>query len=264
MQNKLKLGLALGSGGAFGFAFLGILDELNKANIPVYAISGSSMGSIIGALYAGGASVSDMQQFCKKLKLINILDLSFGKLGFVKGDKALRVIKKAMDRFKVPNNIEDLKIKFGAVATDVYTAKSVYFTKGDVLQALRASFSIPGIFRPYELGDKLFIDGGPICRVPVRLARNLGADVVVGLDCVGSNEKYTKKDVDSYSKLITRIMYIMDYNASKKEIDEADITIDMHQPGVDPISFKNLEKSIEFGRKYGKKLVKILKDKYEF
>ena len=264
MQNKLKLGLALGSGGAYGFAFLGVLEELEKANIKVNVISGSSMGSIIGALYAGGVSVEEMQRFCKKLKLIHILDLSFGKLGFVKGDKAIRVIKKLMEKYHVPQNIEDFKTKFGAVATDVYTAKSVYFTKGDVLTALRASFSIPGIFRPFELEEKLLIDGGPICRVPVRLAKKLGADVVVGLDCVGTNAKYTKKDVNTYSKLITRIMYIMDYNASKKEIEEADINVDMHQPGIDPINFKNIDKSIEYGRKYGKQLVKILKTKYQF
>lgn len=265
MQKKLKLGLALGSGGAFGFAFLGVLEELDKAGVEVSVISGSSMGSIFGALYAGGAKVSDMHEFCKKLKLIHILDLSLGKLGIVKGEKAIKVISRAMERFNVPHNIQDFKIKFGAVATDVYTAKSVYFTKGDVLEALRASFSIPGIFRPVEMDGKLLIDGGTICRVPVRLARKLGADVVVGLDCVGTNQVCTKDDVNSYAKLITRIMYIMDYNASKNEIAEADISIDMHQPGVDPVSFKNMEKSIEIGRKYGKKIVKILKEKnYQF
>ena len=264
MQNELKLGLALGSGGAYGFAFLGVLDELEKAKIKVSTISGSSMGAIIGALYAGGVTIEQMQKFCKKLKLINILDLSLGKLGLVKGDKAIRVIKKLMDQYGVPENIEKLKIKFGAVATDVYTAKSVYFTKGNVLQALRASFSIPGIFRPYELDGRLLVDGGPICRVPVRLAKKLGADVVVSLDCVGTNAKYTKEDLNTYSKLITRIMYIMDYNASKAEIEEADISINMHQPGVDPINLKNIEKSIEFGHKYGKQLVKMLKAKYQF
>ena len=264
MQKKLKLGLALGSGGAYGFAFLGVLEELEKANIEVSAISGSSMGAILGAMFAGGAKVSEMIDFCQKLKLINILDLSFGKLGIVKGEKAIKVIDRAMQRFNVPENIEEFKIKFGAVATDVYTAKSVHFTKGNVLRALRASFSIPGIFRPCEMDGKLLIDGGPICRVPVRLARKLGADIVVGLDCVGTNQVCTKADVNSYSKLITRIMYIMDYNASKIEINEADINVDMHQPGVDPINFKKINTSIEIGRKHGKKLVKILKEKYQF
>ena len=264
MQKKLKLGLALGSGGAYGFAFLGVLEELEKAGIEVSVISGSSMGSIIGALYAGGVTVEQMKEFCKKLKLIHVLDILPGKLGFVKGDKSVKVIKKLMEKYNVPENIENLKIKFGCVATDIYAAKSVFFTKGNVLQALRASFSIPIIFRPCEIDGKLLIDGGPICRVPIRLARKMGADVVVGLDCVGTNVKYTKEDLKSYVRLITRIVYIMDYNASKEEMSEADVSIDMHQPGVDPVSFKDVDKSIEFGRKYGKQLVKILRAKYQF
>ena len=96
------------------------------------------------------------------------------------------------------------------------------------------------------------------------IAKELGADFVVGIDCVGSNLPMKREELNSYAKLITRIMYIMDYNASIHEMNEADILIDMHQEGVDTLSLKSMEKSIKYGKKYGKMLVKQLKEKFDF
>ena len=264
MQKTPKIGLALGSGGAYGFAYLGIFEELEKAKIPVYCISGCSIGAIIGGLYAAGASVEQMTKFAKKLRFLQIIDFGLGGLGFVKGNRAVKQLRKAFELFKIDENIENCKIKFGCKATDLLSAKSVAMTSGSLIDAMRASFSIPGVFRPYEKDGMFFIDGGPICRVPVRLAKELGADFVVGIDCVGSNLPMKREELNSYAKLITRIMYIMDYNASIHEMNEADILIDMHQEGVDTLSLKSMEKSIKYGKKYGKILVKQLKEKFDF
>lgn len=264
MQKLPKIGLALGSGSAYGFAYLGLLEEFEKAKIPIYCISGCSIGAIIGGLYAAGASLSGLTNFAKKLRFSQIIDFGVGGLGIVKGNRAVKHLKRVFSLFKIDENIEQCKIKFGCKATDLLSAKSVAMTKGSLIDAMRASFSIPGIFRPYDLNGGLFIDGGPICRVPVRLAKEMGADIVIGVDCVGSNLPMKKEDLNSYPKLITRIMFIMDYYASKQEMEEADILVDMHQEGIDPISLKHIDKAIKYGKKYGKQVVKQLKEKYNF
>ena len=264
MQSVPKIGLALGSGGALGIAYIGILDELVKAKIPIYCITGSSIGAVIGGMFAGGATTKQMEDFCKKLKISSIIDIGFGGLGFVKGNKAVAQLEKAMKMFGVENSVEKCKIKFGTVATNLLTAKTDYLTTGKLTDIMRASFSIPGVFRPFEYNETLYVDGGPLCRVPVRLAKKLGAEYVVGIDCVGATRKMGKDDIDKYGKVILRVLYMSDYAISHEEMMEANMLVDMHQKEGDPMSLKYLEQSLEYGHKYGKKLVKDLKQQFAF
>ena len=262
MQKYPKIGLALGSGGGFGFAYFGILDELEKAGIPLYCITGSSIGAIIGGLYSAGAKVEQMQNFSRKLKFLQIVDFGLGKGGFVRGNRAVKQISKALSLFGACENIEDTKIKFGCTGTDLLSAQTVNFTKGSLVTAMRASFSIPGVFMPLEYEGGYFIDGGPICRCPVNLAREFGAEYVVAIDCVGSTQPIQKEELNNYAKIMTRINYIMEYRAGRAEINTADLVVDMHQIGVDALSLKTMEKSIEYGHKYGKTLAKPLKKNF--
>lgn len=264
MQKLPKIGLALGSGSAYGFAYLGLLDELERVGIPIYCITGCSIGAIVGGLYAAGANIEQMQEFSEKLKFSQIIDLGLGGQGFVKGNSAVKQISRAIELFGASETFEGCKTKFGCVATDLLTAKSVALTEGNLVDAMRASFSIPGIFRPHEKDGRLFIDGGPICRVPVRLAREMGADYVIGVDCVGKCQPVTRDELDSYGKVVSRCLFIMDYNASIVEMNEADLLVSMNQKGVDPISLKDMNRSIEYGHEYGKMLVEHLKKRYKF
>lgn len=264
MQKLPKIGLALGSGSAYGFAYLGFLDELEKAQIPIYCISGSSIGAIIGGLYSAGATIDQMQNFCEKLKLSQIIDVGIGGQGFVKGNRAVKQISKAIELFGVSETFEGCKIKFGCKATDLLEAESVSLTQGSLVDAMRASFSIPGVFWPHKKDGRFFIDGGPMCRVPVRLARELGADFVIGVDCAGEPKPVKRQDLDTYTKVITRCMFIMDYSASKQEMAEADLLVSMDQKGVEPLSLKNINKSIEYGHEYGKFVIEYLKKHFEF
>lgn len=175
-----KIGLALGGGGARGFAEIGVLRVLEQEKIPIDVVVGTSVGSLIGAIYADSGRVLDAEFIAIAINEEDIFDFkafSFFSGGFVKGEKLESFINTRL-RSK---NIERMKIPYGAVAVDLRTGQSVLFDRGPVARAVHASCAIPGVFVPVEIGGRVFADGGVTDPIPVDFAINKGADVVIAV-----------------------------------------------------------------------------------
>lgn len=181
--NVLKIGLALAAGGARGSAHTGVMKVLEREGISISAIAGSSIGAIVGAAYAAGIPISKVEQEWHEdmlakaarsfLPTLSLAGLSSGK------EK-----RKVLQELLGDRRIEDLKIPFAAVACDIDTGEAVVIDHGPLIDAVQASASIPGIFEPVRVGDRLLVDGGLVEPLPVKACRELGADFVIAVDIV--------------------------------------------------------------------------------
>ena len=175
-----KVGLALGGGGARGFAELGVLRVLEQEKIPIDIIVGTSVGSLIAALYADTGDVLQLEFEALMIKEEDIFDrdlMSFWSGGFVKGER----IEKFLETRLKHKTIETLKVPFAAVATDLRTGKTVVLDRGSVSRAVHASAAIPGVFVPVVLDDRTLVDGGVTDPIPADVARKKGAEVVIAV-----------------------------------------------------------------------------------
>jgi len=161
---KKTVSLVLGSGGARGYAHIGVIEALEEQGYKIVSISGSSMGALVGGLYAAG-KLDLFKKWILSLdvyELIKLVDFSFAKNGMIKGDKVFENIEKMVGKV----NIQDLPITFTAVATNLHTEKPVWFQKGDLLDAVRASVAIPTILTPKKIGNQYLVDGGILTPLP--------------------------------------------------------------------------------------------------
>ena len=172
------VGIALGSGGARGFAHLGALKVLQEENIRVDLIAGSSMGALVGSFYAMGHDMDRLYKIATAFKRKYYLDFTVPKMGFVSGNR----VKELIRMFTQNKNIEELDIPLSIVTTDLEKAEKVVLTSGPISDAVRASISIPGIFVPEKVNGRLLVDGGVVDRVPASVAKEMGADIVIAID----------------------------------------------------------------------------------
>ena len=175
-----KVALALASGGPRGFAFIGAIEELLKRGYTISSIAGTSAGSLVGGIYAAGG----LQQFKEwlfgldSLKVVSLMDFSLSKNYLVKGEKVMEAIKE-----RVPEvNIEDLPIPFAAIATDLYTGEEVIFREGPLFEAIRASISIPSMFKPVKWQGRTLVDGGMVNTFPLNRVERTPGDILVGFN----------------------------------------------------------------------------------
>jgi NTE family protein len=173
-----KIGLALGSGSARGFAHIGVLKVLKEENIPIDFIAGSSIGALVGTLYGASSDMDRLYRIGKLFKRKYYIDFVVPKMGLIGGQR----IKEFVKLMTFGKKLEELHIPVAVVATELSTGEKVVFTEGDIHQAVRASISIPGIFVPEKIEGKLYVDGALVERVPVSVARELGADIIIGVD----------------------------------------------------------------------------------
>ncbi|MFC0271173.1 patatin-like phospholipase family protein [Metabacillus herbersteinensis] len=242
MAKEPKIGLALGAGGARGFAHLGVLKVLNNAGIKVDLIAGSSMGALVGSFYAAGIDIDRLYKFAIAFKRKYYLDFTVPKMGFVAGNR----VKDLIRLFTHGKNIEELDIPLAIVATDLYEGKKVVFKKGPVAEAVRASIAIPGIFVPEKIDGKLLVDGGVVDRVPVSVVKEMGADIVIAVDV--SNVKRTE-DINSIFDVILQSLDIMQDELVHYRKIASDVMI---RPRVEQYSsraFTNIQEIIEIGEK---------------
>ncbi len=248
-----KLGLALGGGAARGLAHIGILRVLEKEGIPINVIAGSSIGAIIGGLYAhfqSADAVEDHILSILKHPVIEKLGLQFfGEDGFrlpqeFDLEDILVYFKLQFSLLKVFNKpyffdpelveemyallpdvpIEKLPIRFGAVATDLLSASEVLFQKGSLRKALQASSAIPGIFPPVDYRNYRLVDGATTNAVPVEEARVLGADVVVAVDV--SKDIHLVRNIDNALGVLYRVDEIASYLLTQRRLKHADLILD--------------------------------------
>ncbi len=179
MESKKNISLVLGSGGARGYAHIGVIEELLKHGYEIKSISGSSMGAMIGALYACG-KLETFKDWVLSLDLIDtikLLDFSLGKSGIIQGDKVFLALEEMIGDI----TIEELPISYTAVATDVVRQKEVWIQKGKLLDAVRASVAIPTILTPKKIGDQYLIDGGVLNPLPIAPTVSDSTDLTIAV-----------------------------------------------------------------------------------
>lgn len=189
-QKDIKIGLALGGGAALGFAHVGVIKVLEQNGIKVDYIAGTSMGSVIGALYASGMTPEQMENELKTFDIKKITRLNSFRIikeGIFNTEKLQELIEN-MARIKL---IEQTKIPFACTAVDLYTGKEYIFKKGSLGGAVRASSAIPGLFKPVSFKNMLLVDGGVVDNLPFKVTKDMGADFVIAVDVL---PRYLKKD----------------------------------------------------------------------
>ncbi|MGB9860759.1 MAG: patatin-like phospholipase family protein [Candidatus Bipolaricaulaceae bacterium] len=181
MDRAKKVGLALGSGGARGAAHVGVLKVLEREGIKVSAIAGSSIGAMVGGAYAAGIPLSRIEEewlTTSRTKLLRSFLPTFPRAGLSSGAGLRRYLREILGDVR----IEGLPIPFAAVATDLDTGEAVVLRRGSLVEAIRASTAIPGIFQPVRWEGRLLVDGGMVEPLPVQICRELGADLIIAVD----------------------------------------------------------------------------------
>lgn len=182
-KNGIKIGLALGGGGARGLAHIGILKVLEREGIPVEVVTGTSMGGMIGAAYAAGISSADIEKeairWCKPKALVKLIDPGFMHGAILKGGRIYRYLGEI---FGPDRTFDTLTRRLALVATDINSGCEVVLQEGPLVDAIRATISIPGIFIPVKQGVLRLADGGILNNVPADVAYRMGADVVIAVD----------------------------------------------------------------------------------
>ena len=179
-QKRKRVALALSSGGPRGFAYIGALEVLQERGYEVTAVAGTSIGALVGGVYAAG-HLAEFKEWLLSLntrKVFSLVDWSLSMNHLVKGEKIIEAIKEVVPDIK----IENMEMPFSAVATDLYTGEEVVFDKGDLFAAIRASMSIPSLFKPVQYGDTVLIDGHSSNCLPLNRVKREKGDILVGFD----------------------------------------------------------------------------------
>ena len=179
-MEKRKIALVLGGGGARGIAHIGAIEALEAAGFEIAAVAGTSMGALVGGMYAAGCLEEFRAWLCSldRYKVWSMVDLAFSTEGFVKGDRVMRRLRHMVRETR----IEHLRLPFAAVAADLSTGREVVFDHGSLFDAIRASISIPSVFRPVRLGGMVLVDGGTVNPVPVNRVVRRPGDWLVAVD----------------------------------------------------------------------------------
>lgn len=220
-MQKPKIGLALGSGGAKGWCHLGVLSVLDDLGVRPDVIAGTSMGALVGAAEAGGgrAALEEWARTLTPARFLTHLDFRFDGGGLVAG----RQMAQVLSTIGLETDIEDLDIPFTAVATNLETGREVWFQRGSVLDGVRASVSIPGLFAPYCVDGRWLLDGGLVNPVPISVARAMGADVVIAVDPLAkpSGRYWTPELLDSETAVRTNLIDVVTRPFRPQDADPA-------------------------------------------
>ena len=206
-----KIGLALSGGGARGLAHIGVLKVLEQEGIPIDFLAGTSMGGVIAAAYASGLSVDYIEKEALRMgrlrNLITLLDRSLPRRGLVEGQK----VQEYLTTHLGDKTFEEMKIPLSLVAVDLISGQEVVLNSGSVVDAVRATVSLPGVFAPFRLGDYLLVDGGVLNNLPADVVRHTGADVVIAVDVsTGVNGLSRLLEVEQQGLPLTQLPLIIE------------------------------------------------------
>ncbi len=274
----LKIGLALGSGGARGLAHICFLQVFDELGIKPSVIAGSSIGAIVGAAYASGLNASEIKKGVDEIvltkdtkfweirkrsdfiKAMNFIDPQLSRSGFIKGEKFANFIGERLGVSK----FEDLKIPLKIIATDFLTAKQVVFDKGDLLTAIRASYSIPGLFAPVEKGRKILMDAGMSNPLPYDVIA-AESDVTIAIDVTSNKGKQFKETTPPFYEILFATFSLMQRSivAEKLKRQKPDIYVDTDIQDVRVHEFKKMKEiytqAEPLKEKFKKELIKVMK-----
>ena len=248
------IGIALGGGSARGFAHIGVLQALDEAKVPIGIVAGTSAGSLVGAFYAAGFSPWKMQEVALKVRDIDVADLSSGnKRGMIGGAALKRLVNGFLDNMP----IEKMPRRFAAVATDLASGEKVAIQRGDTGAAVVASCSIPGVFVPTLFEGRELVDGGLTSPVPVAVARQMGADLVIAVDVGG---RPSSKPRTGLYEIILQSFEIMSRSLAQLESKGANLLILPKTDEFDGSDFSARKEMIEAGYLAGQAAIPKLRD----
>lgn len=263
MRKKAKIGLSLSGGAMRGLAHIGVLEVLRENKIPIHMVAGTSMGSVVGGLYASGMRLSLMRGFCEKItagesrKFFDI-SIPIHKMGIMRGKR----IEQLLYTLTGGKNIEDFNIPYVAAACCIEDARTVYFNKGPAVKAMRASIAIPGIFEPVKINGKTYVDGGVLERSPIQILKDMGADYII---CSDVNYRGGVNDTpkNMFSMLFT-VYDMMEWQAMSKRVSGANVSIISDVRDINPASFVNAKKCIDIGRDSALQKIDTIKDELKW
>ena len=243
ITKPLKLGLALGGGAARGFAHVGVIAVLEEAGLRPQLVVGTSAGSLVAALYASGKTSAQLQQTSLNMEEVAITDwmLPIIGRGMFRGDALARYVNELV----AGRLIENMAIPLGIVATDLGSGNAVLFQKGDTGTAVRASSAVPAVFVPVKINGREYVDGGLVSPVPVRYARQMGADVVIAVDISNPPEANT---ADGTLQILLQTFAIMGKSINDFELKNADLVVRPSQAGLRSADFSSRPRAIDAGR----------------
>lgn len=227
----VRIALALGGGAARGFAHVGVIKALEAQGIHPDIVVGTSAGSVVGALYAAGYGGFELQRLAFAMDDGTVSDWSLPDRGIIKGEALQNYVNAALGN----RPIEKLGKMLAIVATDLQSGEAVVFRTGNTGMAVRASSSVPGIFQPVRINGHEYVDGGLVSPVPVKIARELGADVVIAVD-ISSKPQFSK--TDSSLAVLLQTFNIMAHTIASHELPQADVVIHPRISGISGTDFQ--------------------------
>ncbi|MEY3938449.1 MAG: family protein RssA [Pseudomonadota bacterium] len=239
----LNLGLALGSGAARGFAHVGVIQVLEEAGIQPDLVVGTSAGSLVAALYASGKNSTQLRRVAETMEEAEITDWMMPILnrGALRGEALARYVNTQVGG----RLIEQMKIPLGIVATDLHNGEPMLFQRGNTGSAVRASSAVPAVFQPVKIGTREYVDGGLVSPVPVRQAREMGANVIIAVDISTDPEGSPASDT---FQILMQTFNIMGKSLNTVLLKDADVVVKPALMGVKSADFAARRKSIEAGR----------------
>ena len=222
MKKAGKVALVLASGGSRGLAHIGAIEVLEERGFEITSVSGASMGALVGGVYAAGGldAFKEWMKTVDRMKVFNLMDFTISNGGFVKGERVIDELKAIIPDRK----IEELPIRFTAVATDILHRREVVFDSGSLYDAIRSSISLPSVFTPNRIGDMLLIDGGVVNPVPVNRVSRTPGDILVAVDLNGPFEEKEEDEEPERRKgrMRQRLEQIVDTVMDKVRKEEVD------------------------------------------
>lgn len=237
-----RIALVLGGGAARGYAHVGVIKTLESNGIRPDIIVGTSVGSVVGALYAAGYSGFELQRLAIGMDDAMVSDWSLPDRGFIKGEALQNYVNAVLSN----RPIEKLARTLAVVATDLQTGEAIVFRTGNAGMAVRASSSVPGIFQPVRINGHDYVDGGLVSPVPVKIARSLGADLVIAVD-VSSRPRFGR--TASSLDVLLQTFNIMGQSIARHELLQADVVIRPNVEGVGGTDFQGKHLAILEGEK---------------
>lgn len=236
-----RIGLALGGGAARGFAHIGVIQVLEEAGIRPDLVVGTSAGSLVAALYASGKNGAELARLALSMDESAITDWAFPGRGLIRGEGLARYVRDNTGG----KTMEQLPMPLGIVATDLGSGDGVLFQRGDVGVAVRASSAVPAVFQPVRIGAREYVDGGLVSPVPVRFARQMGAELVIAVDISTAPDGNPTGDM---MRLLLQTFAIMGRSINRYELKEADVVLRPRLRGQSSADFTLRRQTIDAGR----------------
>lgn len=255
VKKEPKIALVLGGGAAKGFAHVGVIRVLEQEKIPISMVVGTSVGSVIGSLYAANPDSFQLEWIAFKIERNDIFDFSivYSKLGPVQGVK----LENFIDQNIKVKKVEETKIPFYPVATDLNTGETVTLKKGSLARAVHASAAIPGVFVPVQFGSRTLVDGGVTDNVACDIARAKGADIVIAVNLSKDVKNY---QMDSLVDIMAQSINIMMSRATRGKFSPEDVLIEPDTKGISMFDFSQKKQLMEEGIKSAKAAIPKIRE----